>query len=502
MSRLLAIDWDHQNVRVVVAEEGRNKSLRVVAADQTAVPAGEEPIEQRIGLALSEAIRSTKSEKARCLIGIGHGQIDLAYVQVPPATDSELPGLVANLAQRELATATDDAAVDFVVYQSTEPLRPVCVMVLPEEERRHIDTVCQHAGISPTRIVLRAFGLKAFSADPDPTILVSCADAGADLVLLDNGQPLVARSLRFPTNSTLPQISQHFTNELRRTLLSHPQEFPLPDIISHINILNDGPLADALKQPLTEEYEASAAIINPFASVQSDLPTTANADYSGLLGMLLNESSGEPPDVDFLNPKQPPTSVGKTKPLIAAALCLITLIAGGVWYVQSQYAEIDSENARLSTELSELKALVKKSLSKRRLARSLTSWEKSRITWPDELRDITLRMPPRDAMTIQNLTVSSGRNGTSLISFRGVATKPDAVAVMESRLRDKYHNPRTPGLREQQVGDKTVWTFQTSMSVTARSPAEYALQLKKDVASGSSGSDDSKPESTKARASR
>jgi hypothetical protein len=482
MPRLLAIDWDHQNVRLVLADSDRRQNLRVIAVSQTAVAAGEESIEQRIGSALGEAVRAAGGEKARCLIGIGHGQIDLAHVEVPPSTDDEIPDLVVNLAQRELTTATDGTAIDFVAYKSTGTMRPVCIMVLPDEERAHIQAVCQFAGIQPTRIVPRTFGLKAFGTESDPTLVVSCTDSSADLALFDRGQPLVARSLRFPTNSTLPRIAGYLTNELRRTLLSHPHEDELPETISQVCVLSNEPLAKALVGPLAEEFETSPVVVNPFVGLQTSLPATPDAGYSSLLGMLLVESSGERPDVDFLHPKQPPRPTSRTTPFIAAALCFVLLVVGGVWYTQTQFANIDAENERLTKELAELKSLVKKSSPKRQLAKMLSAWEQSRINWPDELRDITLRMPPRSAMTIQNLTVSAGRNGSSVISFRGAATNPDAVAIMESRLRDKYHNPRTPGLREQRSGDKTMWTFQTSMSVKARTKAEYTSHLDADLA--------------------
>ena len=480
MPRLMAIDFDHQNVRLVLANSDRRQNLRVICVSQTPVASGEEPIAQRVGAALGEAVRVAGGEKARCLIGIGHGQIDLAHVHVPPSTDAELPGLVANLAHRELTTANDDAAIDFVAYESDDTLRPVCVMVLPDEERRHIELVCQHAGIQPTRIVPRAFGLQAFCVESDPTLVVSCAESGADLVLLNNGQPLVARSLRFPTQSTPQQIARHLTNEIRRTWLSHPLEDQIPDSVSHIRIFSDEPRATALSTILAEELETMPVIVNPFDSLPTDLKTTPGSDCSSLLGMLLAESAGDRPAVDFLSPKRPPHPGNRTKPFIAAALCLAVIVAGGIWYVQSQFADIDAENKRLTNELADLKALVKKSAPKRQLAKVLSAWEDSRIAWPDELRDITLRMPARSDMTIRNLTVTSGRNGTSVMSFRGVATNPDAVAIMENRLRDKHHNPRTPGLREQSVGDKSVWTFQTSMSLTSRTPAEYNSHLDAD----------------------
>ena len=52
---------------------------------------------------------------------------------------------------------------------------------------------------------------------------------------------------------------------------------------------------------------------------------------------------------------------------------------------------------------------------------------------------------------------------------------------MENSLRDGHHHPRTPGLRERPGQDGPVWTFQTSMAVTARKADEYTSHLPKDI---------------------
>ena len=44
---------------------------------------------------------------------------------------------------------------------------------------------------------------------------------------------------------------------------------------------------------------------------------------------------------------------------------------------------------------------------------------------------------------------------------------------MEQTLRDEHHAPRTPGVRERAAQDRTIWTFQTTMTVKPRSRDEY-----------------------------
>jgi hypothetical protein len=45
---------------------------------------------------------------------------------------------------------------------------------------------------------------------------------------------------------------------------------------------------------------------------------------------------------------------------------------------------------------------------------------------------------------------------------------------MENNLRDKYHEIRVPGVREQQEGNKVVSTFQATLTIRKRTPAQYS----------------------------
>ncbi len=99
---------------------------------------------------------------------------------------------------------------------------------------------------------------------------------------------------------------------------------------------------------------------------------------------------------------------------------------------------------------------------------SVSAWEKNRISWPDELRDLTERIPSLPNLTVQQLTISSAGPGTAVATFRGVGASPEIIAQMENNLRDKYHDIRVPGVREQQEGNKVVSTFQATLTIRKR----------------------------------
>lgn len=125
------------------------------------------------------------------------------------------------------------------------------------------------------------------------------------------------------------------------------------------------------------------------------------------------------------------------------------------------------------TRLNELNETVKDTESRRLMVKLLSTWEKNRISWPDELRDLTEKIPSSPDLVVQQLTISSAGPGTAVATFRGVGKSADVIATMESKLRDKYHDIRVPGVREQQEGNKVIATFQATLTIRQRPVTEY-----------------------------
>ena len=162
--------------------------------------------------------------------------------------------------------------------------------------------------------------------------------------------------------------------------------------------------------------------------------------------------------------------------MLAIVATALLLIGGGWYYVNSMFAEARAENVRLKERSRELDELVKDTRSKRNLAKVLTAWDSSRLSWLDELRDLTIRTPSSPDLTIDQFSAaSSGRD--FVVSFRGTSKRPDVIRAMEVQLRDKYHSPKTPGIREIRNGKESSWSFQTTMKVRNRPKSSFVSHI-------------------------
>ena len=485
MPRILTVQWDQQRIRFAVAEIGRRGSASLTAAGVTDVEAGDDPLCERIGQTLKGIVVEHKAEKARVVVALARGSVDVAHLVLPMAQDAELPALVANMAPREIPGLTEDAPVDFIAAPAgPDGMRPVTAMALHNDDRLQIESVCRVTGITPARISVAPYALASLieqNETSQPTLLVSSSSGQADILILKDGQPVVARTLRLPGSDDARQQADHVHMEVQRTLFSLPSDNLEVTDLTRLVVFGDQERTTHFASELAVDFDIAAERIDPLAQLSSH--PDDEADVSGLaslIGMILEEAHGQRAPIDFANPKKPAPPVSRTPKIVAVVATLLLLISGGWYYAWSQFNEIEHDNTRLAARLAELKELNQRASKKRRLEKALTLWDTSRVSWLDELRDFTLRMPPSRDVKIQQLSISPSSRGTFVATFNGTARDAATVETMEFGLRDRWHQLRTPGVREQaqrQRGKDSVWSFQTTMTLMPRRSQQYVSHL-------------------------
>ena len=466
MSKTTVVNWDRQRVRFVTAEVTKKNKLRAVEAGTIEIQQEGDRTEQ-----LADALKQVVGGKTDIVVAVTAGAAEVARVCVPKATDAELPLFVRNLAGQELRFTSEEPVLDFLAEPPDEDgSRMVTAMLLREEEITRIRDHIAAADTKMSRLHLIPHGLATYLPENKPLCVAVAVGAGhCEVLVVSNGQPVAMRSLRLPDAGDPEQLGRHCVSEVRRTLLSLNEAVATTDAPDEVVVLGSGLVATEIATGLPAELGTNSTLHNPFDDVDSKQTPEDAGLFAGLLGL-----AAATPPIDFVNPRRPVPPVSKKRIFAMVAAVLLAVVGGGAYYVWSQFDEIDSENKLLENRVRELNDLVKKSKPKRDLAKALTSWEASRFSWLDEIRDLTERMPSRSDLTIRQLNIRQGSRGSSSISFSGVAKKSDAVARMEVSLRDEHHTIRTPGLREASRGANRAWTFQSTMRVKRRSQKQYA----------------------------
>jgi hypothetical protein len=131
----------------------------------------------------------------------------------------------------------------------------------------------------------------------------------------------------------------------------------------------------------------------------------------------------------------------------------------------------------LKPDLDSMKDNVRKTSSMRRQASGLLRWERSRMNWLDEIRDLTIRMPSSPDISVRQFAATPSGSGFT-VTFQGTSRSPEVHRAMEVGIQDRYHTTRTPSFSESRKGKDVVWNFRTTLQIKKHSNKEYTSHKK------------------------
>ncbi len=118
---VVAAQWSNTTLDFVVAEQ-KSGEVRVTTAGSIRWDA-EEDENRSPGEVLSTELRRLGLSRPDLVVALGRGSVDVIPLQLPPASDDELPTLVANQAMRDAGEIAETGVVDYVAIPvaSDEP---------------------------------------------------------------------------------------------------------------------------------------------------------------------------------------------------------------------------------------------------------------------------------------------------------------------------------------------------------------------------------------------
>ncbi len=487
MARLIALEWDDTECRLVVASrrnagllvehawvipllpEGEIPRAEIHPSEQSAAPAEivtdsrgmaivKLPTAVEIGAAIAEALKSRGIARGECLVAVGRTNVELKHLQLPPAPDDELPDMVRFQALRDFNKLQDDSPLDFIPLAADDgESRYVLAAAMSSDLVGEIHETCRTAGLQAKRFVLRPCAAASLlrRARPEETeqvsLLVDLLADETDLTVQVDGVEVFMRTARVTGDSAVPGGWRSLLVEIRRTMAAVSNQLG-GRRVEAIYLCGDGQRHLALAKQIETELQLPAHLLDPFSAVEL-APALAAAlpefhgRYAPLLGMLADEAAGTSPSIDFLHPRQRPEAPSRrriwTLAAAVAAVLLLSCLYLGWRQFQDRYAAI----GRLELEAKNIDKLMNgnKEVAKNdakntveKKAKDVDAWVSGDRVWIDELRQISDKfVSAKDAMLISmsdNVALA-----TSDITMDGLARNSSVINELVNNLRDSGH---------------------------------------------------------------
>ena len=475
-SRLLRIDWNAVEARYVLVQSRRGKLSLLGAGRQPLASAPEgEGAPTDVAAAIREAVSAYKAGRIPTLRQHRSALVEWEPMSLPPSGDDELPGLVLNQISQQLPGLSEQAAVDFFTGRSAAEIRNVVAVALSPAHLSRINQVVADAGLTASRIGIRALGAASLvrrlpefaEANARGTILaVDAAGEVVDLTLLQEGVPVLVRTVRLAGDPRNTNAVPRLVQEIRRSFVASGSE-GTPETTGRIVLFGQADEWRAATAAIRETLALEVQTIDPFELAGMTVPAelAGRGGFAGLLGMLVDESQGQSPTVDFLHPKRVAPPRDYRRNLLVGAGVAVAAVMGVSLFLSQDLAAIDEQNEDSASQLKDVDGQIKHVEPRKNLTDGVEAWQGGGVHWLDEIRSLSEKLPPSRDIVVMRMSMGPNRDGGGSLTYQGVAREPGAVERMEAAIRNPTHEVQTPKVQERPQDRSYPWEFETTVNI-------------------------------------
>lgn len=495
MSRVVAIEWDGREMRMVVGTVGGGSVTLEHILSQSISTVGSS---DQLDLPQLTGIIKTLASKAgvsggEIIVGVARSQVELRNLLLPKAEPDEIPDMVRFTALRQFANVGDTWPIDFAPMPSNErssesvasgdavEMQEVVAMTINPMTVSQIRKVCTDAGFTVTQIGLRpmASGTLAAMVANSPVgsnstvLLIDILADEADMVVLEKSHVSFMRTVRLIAGDNehrgpLP------IGEIRRTLIAAVNARPGLKI-DRIILWSDPESAESSLEAWRPNLDVPVEAINPLSLIELKKSVEVTQDtgrFAPLIGMLLQRKlslKSVPANtfIDFLHPRQRTEKKKPIREYVLAATAATLLIGGAIWWFRSAHQALDSEIAELSDKFSKMEPSLK--LAKK----NSDDWMKVErflsgdIQWLDKLSFFSKQALPPDQMVVGDTQIGvNPLTNAGDIKMRVGITDPKLEPKLEELFRNQQHQVGTKGVNESKDPNTVYrWTFEPEIVV-------------------------------------
>jgi Tfp pilus assembly PilM family ATPase len=467
MTRVLAVEWDHREVRLVSGSVGSSVTIDHALSHYIPASSSDATVElSNIASIIRDLASKAGHTSGDIMVAVGRGQVELRSFMVPKADRNELPDMVRFTAIRHFANVGDTWPIDFVTLPKTSSAdvgegQEITAATMNPSLISQIKRVCSDAGFNLKQLGLRpmASGALGTEASKSPVakdatvLLVDVLTDEAEMVVLEQGNVSFMRTVRLAVSDNQP-LGVLTVGEIRRTLIAAMNARPGLQVQRLVLWGGNTSTLNAVAE-WESNLNLPVEIVDPFSLVETKKSiefSSDNGKFASLIGMLHQyrptpKSIPSNTTIDFLHPRQ---RQEKQKPIRQYALAVVAaslLIGGSYWWYTSSHRKLADEISRLTQNFKDMEPNVKLSQQNTLHWQKLEKFLKGDIQWLDELAYLSERALPAEQMIFRDTGIAlTPMTNQGKISSKVDIIDQNFVPQLEEKLRDDLH----------QVGSKEI----------------------------------------------
>ncbi|MDO4585975.1 MAG: hypothetical protein Q4C95_01615, partial [Planctomycetia bacterium] len=527
---------DESNSEIVkneeLSEEIINDELNIESTndsnEESKVESDSKPLPKtEPGILLKKLLKEHRVGSADLLACIGRSNIDVLFMNLPNASETEIPEMIKNQVLRDSTTFVDGHPLDFVLLgkASQEMQQRFMTVSMSRIELKNIRHQFSIASRKPKKIECRETAISEFlisqklkwthedennfdnlfrnvlqendsdelkkerfnlyldsESDHRAILLIQELNNEVNFVIYDE-KPISFRSFKIQTGLSIEDHTEKLFQEIIRTIAIGVDD-SMNRVIDRVFLFGLEKEQIDLRNKL-QKQGIYLKVVNPFElpGIVSRIETPKNPGrFAALIGAILAERPKNKPLIDFLHPHEKPKPPNYI--LYSASLILLTFILFifGFFWNKSELNKQAQEIAKLEKERDQLASEIQLTTplgTYFQILQTAYAWDNQYgVIVLDELRDITIRIPQAPNLVVNQLSYTGNFNNWPVFIIQA---KVSSVAVyqqfIQSLSSDRTHRVVSNGIRPNPGGGGFPYEFTAHIYCQRRPFNQFLFKL-------------------------